>query len=196
METYAARQISELKFSQTQGFFATSQSISFARLKNFTPKMYLSRIAKWVFKDIIKFIKIKNKSMERKKAVTHKGDSRVNFTLEAANTMQDNDDFDDGMSLLEGDADIDRASRSLKAMSHPLRLKILCTLGGDEVSVQDIVDQVGTSQSNISQHLAILRDKGILSARKDANRVYYKVGDNRTLALIGMMRQVFCQAGD
>ena len=134
--------------------------------------------------------------MERKKAVTHKGDSRVNFTLEAANSMQDNDDFDDGMSLLEGDADIDRASRSLKAMSHPLRLKILCTLGGDEVSVQDIVDQVGTSQSNISQHLAILRDKGILSARKDANRVYYKVGDNRTLALIGMMRQVFCQAGD
>ena len=120
----------------------------------------------------------------------------MNFTLEAANTMQDNDDFDDGMSLLEGDADIDRASRSLKAMLHPLRLKILCTLGGDEVSVQDIVDQVGTSQSNISQHLAILRDKGILSARKDANRVYYKVGDNRTLALIGMMRQVFCQAGD
>jgi ArsR family transcriptional regulator len=94
--------------------------------------------------------------------------------------------------LLTGDEDIDRASRSLKAMSHPLRLKILCTLGDSEVSVQDIVDQVGTSQSNISQHLAILRDKGILTARKDANRVYYKVGDQRTLQLIGMMRQVFC----
>jgi ArsR family transcriptional regulator len=94
--------------------------------------------------------------------------------------------------LLTGDGDIDRASRSLKAMSHPLRLKILCTLGDSEVSVQDIVDQVGTSQSNISQHLAILRDKGILTARKDANRVYYKVGDQRTLQLIGMMRQVFC----
>ena len=94
--------------------------------------------------------------------------------------------------LLTGDEDIDRASRSLKAMSHPLRLKILCTLGDREVSVQDIVDQVGTSQSNISQHLAILRDKGILTARKDANRVFYKVGDQRTLQLIGMMRQVFC----
>jgi DNA-binding transcriptional ArsR family regulator len=90
------------------------------------------------------------------------------------------------------DEDIDRASRSLKAMSHPLRLKILCTLGPCEVSVQDIVDRVGTSQSNISQHLAILRDKGILSCRKDANRVYYKVVDNRTLQLIGMMRNVFC----
>lgn len=96
------------------------------------------------------------------------------------------------LELFADDADIERASRSLKAMSHPLRLKILCTLGDEEVSVQDIVEHVGTSQSNISQHLAILRDKGILAARKDANRVYYRVGDARTLRLIGMMREVFC----
>ncbi len=96
--------------------------------------------------------------------------------------------------LMTRDEDIDRASRSLKAMSHPLRLKILCTLGDREVSVQDIVEHVGTSQSNISQHLAILRDKGILASRKDANRVYYRVGDPRTLRLIGMMREVFCTA--
>lgn len=95
-------------------------------------------------------------------------------------------------NLITRDEDIDRASRSLKAMSHPLRLKILCTLGDAEVSVQDIVEHVGTSQSNISQHLAILRDKGILASRKDANRVYYRVSDSRTLRLIGMMREVFC----
>ncbi|MEJ2060060.1 MAG: metalloregulator ArsR/SmtB family transcription factor [Gammaproteobacteria bacterium] len=94
--------------------------------------------------------------------------------------------------LMSQDEDIERASRSLKAMSHPLRLKILCTLGDREVSVQEIVDSVGTSQSNISQHLAILRDKGILASRKDANRVYYRVGDARTLRLIGMMQEVFC----
>ncbi len=94
--------------------------------------------------------------------------------------------------LMTREEDISRASRSLKAMSHPLRLKILCTLGDKEVSVQDIVSNVGTSQSNISQHLAILRDKGILASRKDANRVYYRVGDSRTLRLIGMMREVFC----
>jgi ArsR family transcriptional regulator len=94
--------------------------------------------------------------------------------------------------LITHDEDIDRASRSLKAMSHPLRLKILCTLGNKEISVQAIVDLVGTSQSNISQHLAILRDKGILMSRKDANRVYYRVGDARTLQLIEMMREVFC----
>lgn len=94
--------------------------------------------------------------------------------------------------LITRDEDIRQASRSLKAMSHPLRLKILCTLGDREVSVQDIVGYVGTSQSNISQHLAILRDKGILTCRKHANRVYYRVGDGRTLRLIVMMRDVFC----
>lgn len=96
--------------------------------------------------------------------------------------------------LMTREEDIDRASRSLKAMSHPLRLKILCTLGDQEVSVQDIVVAVGTSQSNISQHLAILRDKGILSSRKDANKVFYRVGDTRTLRLIVMMQEVFCSS--
>lgn len=100
--------------------------------------------------------------------------------------------IDDDTQLMTRDEDIDRASRSLKAMSHPLRLKILCTLRDKEVSVQDIVDNVGTSQSNISQHLAILRDKGILASRKDANRVFYRVGDARTLRLISMMQDVFC----
>ena len=95
-------------------------------------------------------------------------------------------------ALVIRDDEIAQASRSLKAISHPLRLKILCTLGGREISVQQIVAQVGTSQSNISQHLAILRDKGILSCRKDANRVYYRVGDARTLRLISLMREVFC----
>ncbi len=101
-------------------------------------------------------------------------------------------EFGDSMALIQDDSDIERASRALKAMSHPLRLKILCTLGEDEVSVHDIVSRVGSSQSNISQHLAILREKGILEARKDANRVFYRVADSRTLQLIAMMRQVFC----
>ena len=77
----------------------------------------------------------------------------------------------------------------MKAMSHPLRLKIISVLGDREVSVQDIVERVGTSQSNISQHLAIMRDKGVLRTRKDANRVYYRVGDLRTLEVLRMMRE-------
>ena len=97
--------------------------------------------------------------------------------------------------LITNEEDILLASRSLKAMAHPLRLKILCILGGSsEVSVQDIVEQVGTSQSNISQHLSILRDKGILASRKDANKVYYRIGDQKILQLISSLRDAFCSS--
>ena len=94
--------------------------------------------------------------------------------------------------LIDRDEDIQQASQAIKAIAHPLRLKILCVLGDQEISVQDIVEQVGTSQTNISQHLAILRDKGVLATRKDANRVFYRIGDLRTLKLVVMMRDVFC----
>lgn len=94
--------------------------------------------------------------------------------------------------LLGHDKDIEQAAFALKAMSHPLRLKIMCVLGPRELSVQDIVEQVGTTQSNISQHLAILREKDVLCTRKDANRVYYRIADTRTLKLMEMVREVFC----
>ena len=97
------------------------------------------------------------------------------------------------IDLLAKQEHIETAARALKAISHPLRLKILCVIGSEEACVQDIVDAVGTSQSNISQHLAILRDKEVLLTRKDANRVFYRVGDPRTLQLIAMMREVFCR---
>jgi len=90
------------------------------------------------------------------------------------------------------DEDIMRAALSIKAMAHPLRLKILCLLGNESVSVQEIVDVCGTTQSNISQHLAILRTKGILGCRKESNRVYYFIDDQRTVQLIQLMREVFC----
>lgn len=87
---------------------------------------------------------------------------------------------------------IERTARAMRAVAHPLRLKILCVLGEHELSVQDIVEAVGTSQSNVSQHLAILREKGILNPRKNANRVYYSVSDQRMLHLIATMREVLC----
>jgi ArsR family transcriptional regulator len=100
------------------------------------------------------------------------------------------------VNLIDKQEHIETAARALKAIAHPLRLKILCVLGDQEACVQEIVDAVGTSQSNISQHLAILREKDVLLTRKDANRVYYRVGDSRTLQLIGMMREVFCGDAD
>jgi DNA-binding transcriptional ArsR family regulator len=90
------------------------------------------------------------------------------------------------------DDEIRMAAHCLKAMSHPLRLKILCTLGHSRISVQELVERVGTTQSNVSQHLGILRDKGILACTKEGNRVFYYVDDARTLQLIEMMKDVFC----
>lgn len=97
-------------------------------------------------------------------------------------------------NLIARDSDIERAAFALKAMSHPLRLKILCAVGEQELAVQDIVDCVGTTQSNVSQHLAKLREKDILASRRDANRIFYRVKDERTLRLIEMMRDVFCSS--
>jgi DNA-binding transcriptional ArsR family regulator len=94
--------------------------------------------------------------------------------------------------VIARDQDIEQAAQAIKAMAHPLRLKILCLLGSQELSVQGIVEHVGTTQSNISQHLAILRDKDVLATRKEANFVYYRINDARTLKLVDMMREVFC----
>jgi len=80
-------------------------------------------------------------------------------------------------------SNVEDASRSLKAISHPLRLKILCVLDTGEMSVQDILKTVGTTQSNVSQHLCLLKDKGIVRSRKDANRVFYSL-DNETVKKI------------
>jgi len=85
-------------------------------------------------------------------------------------------------------------ARALKAMAHPLRWRILCTLGSKELSVGEIVEKTGTSQSNVSQHLEQLRNKNIVTARKEANRVYYRIRNDQLLMLIGTMREVLCPA--
>jgi DNA-binding transcriptional ArsR family regulator len=92
------------------------------------------------------------------------------------------------------DEDTELTANALKAMAHPLRWKILCTLGEEEMSVGDIVEQTGTSQSNISQHLEQLRNKNILVSRKEANRIFYRIRNPKLLELIGIMRTVLCPA--
>ena len=117
----------------------------------------------------------------------------LNTSIAPTNTPTLSGEQDLGEQFIENDADLYTASRGLKAMGHPLRLNILCILAGaEELSVQDLVDRVGTSQSNISQHLSILRDKHILHSRKDANKVYYRIGDQKVLQLIRTTRDAFC----
>ena len=99
---------------------------------------------------------------------------------------------DDIFDLIGKSENIQQASAAMQAMAHPLRLKILCLVGNQELSVLEIVDAVGTSQSNISQHLAVLRENEILVARKEANKVFYRIEDPRILKMISLTREIFC----
>lgn len=100
---------------------------------------------------------------------------------------------DDIFELIGKSEEIRQASEAMQAMGHPLRLKILCLVGNQELSVLEIVDAVGTTQSNISQHLAMLRDHGILVSRKEANKVYYRIEDARIIRMISLTREIFCK---
>lgn len=88
---------------------------------------------------------------------------------------------------------INKAAIALKAMAHPLRLKILCVIGNEEVPVMDIVEQVGTTQSNVSQHIDILREKGIIVSRREGSKILCRIKDAELLALMDAMQQTFCR---
>jgi ArsR family transcriptional regulator len=106
----------------------------------------------------------------------------------AAAAVDDADIF----ALIGKSENIEQAAVAMQAMSHPMRIKILCLLSSGEMNVQDIVDAVGTTQSNVSQHLGILKASGLISARKDATKIFYNVADNRILKMITLTRDIFC----
>jgi DNA-binding transcriptional ArsR family regulator len=68
-------------------------------------------------------------------------------------------------------------ARYFGLLSEPTRLKILHTICNDEHSVSEIVAATGATQTNVSRHLALLRDAGVVSRRKHRNAVFYKVTD-------------------
>ena len=90
------------------------------------------------------------------------------------------------------DEQIQAVAKILKSMSHPIRLKILCLLQDRELSVGDIRNEVETTNANVSQHLNILRNQGIIDFRKDSNFIYNRITDKRILELIMRMQQLFC----
>jgi ArsR family transcriptional regulator len=91
------------------------------------------------------------------------------------------------------DQHIDEMTQLLKAMAHPIRLKILCLLQEGEMSVGDIRDMVATTHANISQHLSVLRHQGVIDFRKDANFIYNRISDERIVELIAVMQRLFCE---
>lgn len=83
----------------------------------------------------------------------------------------------------------DLEADAIKALAHPKRLMIVDLLSdGSERNVTELQRDTRITQSNLSQNLAILRAAGILSTRRDANVVYYRVADPRVLKAVGLLR--------
>jgi len=84
------------------------------------------------------------------------------------------------------------ASDVIDALSHPTRLMIVCLLLEREHFVQEMFDQLGTTKGNISQHLRILEQEGHITSRKEANRVYYRIADERLRTLVKTLQKLYC----
>lgn len=85
-----------------------------------------------------------------------------------------------------------QTAERFKAVAHPLRLAICCLLVDGERSIGEIHEALGTTQPNISQHLGILRNRGLLTSRKEANRVYIAIADPRLAQLMDAIRACYC----
>lgn len=77
-----------------------------------------------------------------------------------------------------------------RTLAHPTRLGIIEALRKGECSVSDLVRTVGTSAANLSQHLAAMREAGVVQARRQGRYVFYRIGDARILKAFQLMREV------
>lgn len=86
-----------------------------------------------------------------------------------------------------------QAAALLRALSNENRLLILCHLiGAGELSVGQIVERVGLSQSALSQHLAKLREEGLVDFRREAQMLHYRVADERAGKVLEVLYDIFC----
>lgn len=90
----------------------------------------------------------------------------------------------------------ERASELLKAMGNESRLMILCRLLHGERTVTELVDLVGLSQSALSQHLAILREHGLVKTRREARSIFYALSGPESEAIIATLYQLYGAKGD
>jgi ArsR family transcriptional regulator len=94
------------------------------------------------------------------------------------------------MALLEARAG--QAARLLRALANERRLLILCQLSGGERSVGELQPLVGLSQSALSQHLATLREEGIVATRREAQTIHYRIADPAAVAVVATLAEIFC----
>lgn len=86
----------------------------------------------------------------------------------------------------------DRASELLKAMANRHRLLILCQLVEGERSVGELAELLGIRDSGVSQHLALLRKDGLVSARRDGQTIWYSIASTEAQAVLSALYNVFC----
>ncbi|MFN3239741.1 MAG: ArsR/SmtB family transcription factor [Pseudomonadales bacterium] len=98
------------------------------------------------------------------------------------------------MNLEEMSEHADEASALLKSLAHQKRLMVLCQLSEGELSVGELLATVGLSQSALSQHLARLREEGLVDTRRDAQTIYYSLADAKAKKLIECLHELFCGA--
>jgi len=77
-----------------------------------------------------------------------------------------------------------------KTLSNPRRQAILDTIRSDEMTVTELIENTGISQANLSQHLAILRSKGVVKTRRDGNNIYYSLSNIKIIKAYDLISEV------
>lgn len=90
------------------------------------------------------------------------------------------------------EASAGRAADLLRTLANEKRLMILCQLGDGELSVGALQEPLGLSQSALSQHLAVLREAGVVSPRREGQTIYYRISDPAAVQVIGTLANIFC----
>lgn len=84
------------------------------------------------------------------------------------------------------------AARLLRSLGNPHRLLVLCMLSAGELSVGALNESLPLSQSALSQHLAVLREEGLVSTRRDGQTIYYSVPAGPALAILEVLHATYC----
>lgn len=84
----------------------------------------------------------------------------------------------------------------LKAMANPDRLLLLCQLSQGELCVGELEEQLGIRQPTLSQQLGVLREEGLVQARRDGKQVFYSVASDAAMAVLQVLHAQFCDAGN
>jgi ArsR family transcriptional regulator len=85
-----------------------------------------------------------------------------------------------------------RAAALLRLLGNERRLMILCQLADGELSVGEIQPRVGLSQSALSQHLALLREEGVVATRREGQTIHYRLADPAVARIIETLAELFC----